>query len=296
MKRFPSLSLLALVLLCGLTACSKQEEFEYTDDTAEKDKQVPNVVVTDENGNSSAMPAGSTIGVYVIDGDGSVTLQQVEVDENGHAVLPTSNQSTTMIAYTPYQEQWGEEAMSEEKEFTVQDDQSTEAGYWASDLMMGTMQTGETTRAATEGSMTLHHMMAKVAIHIIDETGRVDLTRVATQLIDVNGSVMVDLARQQVTTITEKRTDISMRWEMTTDWRISYYAIVAPQSVTEGSEFFAVTLYGNRENHLIPETATLEGGKTYTINMRLTEHGLIYDGWRITEWDEESERNIDINA
>lgn len=296
MQRFPSLSLLALVLLCGLTACSKQEEFEYTDDTTEKDKQVPNVVVTDENGNTSALPAASTIGVYVIDGDGNVTLQQVEVDENGHAVLPTSNQNTTMIAYTPYQEQWGEEAMSEEKEFTVQSDQSTEAGYWASDLMMGTMQTGETTRAATEGSMTLHHMMAKVAIHIIDETGRVDLTRVATQLIDVNGSVMVDLAHQQVTTIAEKRTDISMRWEMTTDWRISYYAIVAPQSVTEGTEFFAVTLYGNRENHLIPEAATLEGGKTYTINMRLTEHGLIYDGWRITEWDEESERNIDINA
>lgn len=296
MKRFPSLSLLALVLLCGLTACSKQEEFEYTDDTAEKDKQVPNVVVTDENGNTSALPAASTIGVYVIDGDGNVTLQQVEVDENGHAVLPTSNQNTTMIAYTPYQEQWGEEAISEEKEFTVQDDQSIEAGYWASDLMMGTMQTGETTRAATEGSMTLHHKMAKVAIHIIDETGRVDLTRIGATLLNVKGSVIVDLPHQQVNTMDDSQRDISMRWEMTTDWRISYYAIVAPQTVAEGTAFFAVTLYGNRENHLIPEAATLEGGKTYTINMRLTEHGLIYDGWRITEWDEESERNIDINA
>ena len=296
MKRFPSLSLLALVLLCGLTACSKQEEFEYTDDTVEQDKQVPNVVVTDENGNTSALPAASTIGVYVIDGDGNVTLQQVEVDENGHAVLPTSNQNTTMIAYTPYQEQWGEEAMSEEKEFTVQDDQSTEAGYWASDLMIGTMQTGETTRAAAEGSMTLNHVMAKVAIHIIDETGRIDLTRIGATLLNVKGSVMVDLPHQQVNTMDDSHCDISMRWEMTTDWRISYYAIVAPQSVAEGTEFFAVTLYGNHENHPIPEAATLEGGKTYTINMRLTEHGLIYDGWSITGWEEESERNIDINT
>lgn len=273
------------------SACSKQSEFEYIDEEVTNTDESPNVTVTDENGNETTLTPGSTIGIYVVGEDGNVTLQQVEVDEDGNAILPSSNQGT-VIAYTPWQEEWGDEALTSNPVFTVESDQTTQERFQASDLMIGS--TSWTTRANGDESMTFHHMLAKVAIHIVDETGRVDLTRIGAELLDVCNSVHVDLAHQTVTSIEDARANIPMLSEMTTDWRISSYAIVAPQSVADGTKFFAVTLYSNRQEYPIPEAVTLEGGKTYTINMRLTKNGLIPDGWYITDWDDEGEKNIDI--
>ena len=299
MRRIPSSSTI-IQATCWLTsvlmlfsACSKQSEFEYIDEEVINTDETPNVTVTDENGNETTLTPGSTIGIYVVGEDGNVTLQQVEVDENGNAILPTSNQGT-VIAYTPYQEEWGEEALTSNPIFTVESDQTTQERFQASDLMIGS--TNQTTRATSNESMTFHHTLARVAIHIVDETGRVDLTCIGAELLDVCNSVHVDLAHQAVTTIEDARANISMLSEMTTDWRISSYAIVAPQFVADGTEFFTVTLYGNCQKYPIPEAVTLEGGKTYTINMRLTEHGLLPDGWYITDWDGQEERDIDVTS
>lgn len=302
MKRFPFSShyIKAVCALAGVlvltAACSKQSEFEYVDDVVvvPEESEQPNVVVTDENGNEATLPTGSSIGVYVVDENGDVVYTEVEVDENGNAVLPASSEGGQVIAYTPYQEEWGDDAIFEEPEFTVVTDQTEMDAFTASDLMIGS--TAGVTRAPAEGGISFNHMMAKVAIHVVDETGRVDLSHIAAGLLDVETSVRVNLPRQQVTTIEGHKADIPMYSEMTTDWRISSYAIVAPQAVSEGATFFTITLYGNRQTYPIPEAATLEGGKTYTINMRLTEHGLILDGWQVTDWDEESEQDLDIKA
>lgn len=299
MKRFLSLSQFtqgACLLACAallLTACSKATEFEYIDEVVTSDDDEPTVVVTDENGNETTLPEGAMIGIYVIDSDGNVTLLQVEVDENGNAVLPTTNQGETIIAYTPYQEEWGDSALMTMPAFTVESNQTTEELYRASDLMIGI--SGQHTRAA-EAPMRFIHMLSKVAIHVVDETGRVKLESISAELLNVNNSVTVDLMHQHVSTIDSLRASISMLSEMTTDWRISSYAIVAPQFIGEGTTFFAITLYGNRQLYPIPQASQLEGGKTYTINMRLTEHGLILDGWYITDWDDTTENDIDVKV
>ena len=276
-----------------LTACSKATEFEYIDEVVTPEDDEPTVVVTDENGNETTLPEGAMIGIYVIDSDGNVTLQQVEVDENGNAVLPTTNQGETIVAYTPYQEEWGDSALVTSPTFTVKSDQTTEELYKASDLMIGI--SGQTTRAS-EAPMNFTHMLAKVAIHMVDETGRVKLETIGAELLNVNTSVTVDLLHQRVSTIDSLRASIPMLSKMTTDWRISSYAIVAPQFIGEGTMFFAITLYGNRQLYPIPQASQLEGGKTYTINMRLTEYGLVPDGWYITDWDDTTENDIDVKV
>ena len=299
MRRIPSSSPI-IQAACWLTsvlmlfsACSKQSEFEYIDEAVETVQGETNVVVTDENGNKEAFASGSQIGIYVIAADGSVTYQMVEVDEDGNAALPTSSQGSTIIAYTPYQEAWGEEAIMNNPVFTIQSDQSNEVAYDASDLMIGKSVATAGTRGYYN-RMAFRHMLAKVAIHVVDETGRIDLKNIKAELLSVNNSVRVDLLHQSVSTIDDSRVNIQMLSEMTTDWRISSYAIVAPQDVAEGTTFFAITLYGNRQNYPIPQDCRLEGSKTYTINMRLTEYGLIPDGWYITDWEDEGEKNIDI--
>lgn len=302
MRRIPSKSRFTLAA-CGLaavtlllSACSKATEFEYIDEVVEQPANgETNVVVTDENGNSETFTTGTTIGVYVINEDGSVSCQMVEVDEDGNAALPATGQGSTMVAYSPYQEEWGDSAIVTNPVFTVQDNQTKEESYDASDLMIGVSTSKARTRADIS-PMTFSHMLAKVAIHVVDETGRVNLNAINAELLSLYSSVQVDLLHQAVTTLTDVRTNIRMLSEMTTDWRISSYGIVSPQEVADGTEFYAISLFGNRQTYPIPEGTTLEGGKTYTINMRLTEHGLIPDGWTIGDWDDEAENSIDVKV
>lgn len=274
-----------------LSSCSKQAEFEYIDEATESEVSV--ITVTGEDGNESLLAKGSVIGVYVTGVDGSVTLKRTVVGEGGEAALPStaSGGSVGMVAYTPYKEDWGEAALYDGATFTVSSDQSTSEGYRGSDLMIGSA--GQITRARSSNTVTMHHVLARVAIHIVDETGRINLDDISAELLNVNNTVTVSLKEQSVSTISTLRDDIRMYSGATTDWRVSSYAIVAPQTVTEGTSFYAVTLYGNREIYPIPATVTLEGGKTYTINMRLTSVGLILDGWSITDWLEEGEEELE---
>ncbi|MBO5616071.1 MAG: fimbrillin family protein [Prevotella sp.] len=297
MKRTASFSQSALIacLLADvawlLSACSKASE--YYEDETDKAIRSQAVIVTDENGNESTLTEGSTIGVYVMGEDGGISLHKVEVDEDGNAILPTFTQEETIIAYTPFQDEWGVDALTSNPIFTVKSDQSTQEQYDASDLMIASLNPAD---AKDGNGLRFRHVLAKVAIHVIDETGRLELNQINVKLHTIKNSVWVDLLHQTVTTIPEQCSDILMLSKITTDWRISSYAIVAPQKIADGTTFLTVMLFGVNYTYPIPQASTLEAGKTYTINIRLTLNGLIPDGWSITDWDDEGEGNIDIEV
>lgn len=277
----------AIVMI--LSSCSKAEEFVYIDDEMDEEVLTP-ITVSDESGNETVLNSGTTVGVYIIDENGEVTLQQVEVDENGNAILPASDQGSTMVAYAPYQEDWGEDAVVERPIFTVSEDQSDQEGLQASDLMMGTITTSAKTRARQ--TATFKHMMAKIAIYVVDETGQADMSKMGVKLMDVSTSVSVDLIHVTTTTIDNMRTDIEMNAEQSTDWRLSALAIVAPQTLKEGKTLYTVNIQGNKLRFPAPQAIQLESGKTYTISMRLTDEGLIPDGNYVTDWDDEGENPL----
>ncbi len=295
MKKLPSLfhgvsmsSCWACVVLL-LSACS--EASEYVEPDTDQPTQRQPVIVTDENGNTSSMTEGSTIGIYTMGEDGGITLQQFVVGGDGTAVLPTTSLQSTIIAYSPYQSDWGSDIFEEYPVFTVQSNQRTQEQYEASDLMIAVVKTSETTD--TEGYC-FRHMLSKVAIHVIDDTGSLQLDQISVKLHHVNNSVLTDLAHQSVTTIGDSFSDILMLSKVTTDWRLSSYAIVPPQSVAEGTTFFTVMLSGDSYTYPIPQSVTMEGGKTYTFNARLTLEGLQQEGWFITDWNQTEEREINI--
>ncbi len=294
MRRFLSLwglactGCLAIGIAMLICACSKAEEFIYVDEQVITEDG-SGITVTDENGNVSLLPSGTVIGVYVVDEDGNVSMLEVEVDEDGNAILPASAGST-VIAYSPYQEDWGEDALTQAQLFEVSGDQRSEADFVNSDLMIGS--TGSVTRSG-DGAMNFVHMLCKVAVHVVDETGRLDLSGIQLELLNVNNNVEVDLLHQSVATIDNERKDIYMRTETTTDWRVSSYAIVAPQTVGEGADFFAVTLFGERQVYALPQESALEGGKMFSVTVRLTEHGLIFEGGYIRDWTDGGEEDLE---
>lgn len=297
MKRFTSLSQYVLVSCClvGFTwfmsACS--ETNEYVEEETSNLTKRQTATVTDENGNSSKMAEGTAIGVYMMGEDGSMTLQEVIVGEDGQAVLPTTNRWGAIYAYSPFQDDWDVNSLNENPVFTVQSNQHTQEQYNASDLMMASVKSSDD---SDENGYQFRHMLSKVAIHVIDETGSLQLDQISVKLHHVNNSVQTDLLHQTTTTLTEQFSDILMLSKITTDWRVSSYAIVAPQTITEGTTFFTVMLFGVNYTYPIPQTTTLIGGKTFTLNIRLTLNGLVQEGWYITDWDNEEECNINIET
>lgn len=295
MKRFPSRilqrlcirCLTALVLVCA--ACSKSEDYVYVDDTAPDSGKV-GVTVTDANGNVSGLPAGSAMGIYVTDGDGNVNLLQAEVGQDGTIVLPATAQGMQLVGYVPYQESWGDDALTVPQLFQVASDQTTEAGYIASDLMIGSM--AGTTRST--GGIQFVHKMVQVVIHIVDETGANDFTQCGVTLRDVNDAVSVNLGEESVTTIASSVADIRMRPFVVSDHRLSLKAIVAPQQIEAGTKFITFVNNGYGRRYSIPQLADMQGGKTYAFSMRLTQGGLEFSGSSVNDWDEVGEMSLEI--
>ena len=296
MIRRPSLSHILLGACCLisaawlLSACRKPAEFVYTDEEGENATEV---VVTDENGQASVLPEGSVLGVYVVEGDGTVVFQKVAVDASGTALLPAIG-GGTVIAYSPYQEAWGEDAFLSHPVFTVQNRQSSKENYRNSDLMMGL--SAPATRADGPG-MIFQHMLARIVVNIIDDIGTANLSQTETTLLDAYTSVTVDLPHQTVSTVEIKRGNVRMLANTATDWRLTCQAIVAPHAMEEGTPFFSIQLFGDKpQTFPLPKDVQLTGGATFTFNLRLTEQGLIPDGWFITNWDSQEENDLFVQG
>lgn len=285
MGKLSTLWLSVLILL--VSACSKTEDYVYVDDTPSSESKVV-LTVTDANGNVSKLTKGSKLGVYMTNSVGSVTFLTAEVGQDGNIVLPTSTQATSIAAYQPFQESWGSNADLSALQFSVAADQSTEEGYNASDLMVGMAQTGNPVE------IQLKHVLAQMVINIVDEAGANDFLACGVVLRDMCDAVVLDVTALTVTTQSSSVADIKMLPYVVSDHRLSLKAIVAPQQKSAGERFIVFTNNNYSRRYAIPEVANLEGGKTYTYNMRLTETGLEFVGSTITGWDEEGEISLDI--
>lgn len=277
--------LLGLLLICA--SCSDPKEFEYVDEDLSTEERVI-INVTDPNGEGETIPAGTKVAVYMMGEDGTYQLVEVVVGKDGSFVLPTAAQQ--VIAYSPQQDNWGMDALEEPQLFSVQSDQTTEENYEESDFMIGTL--GQ--MRSTTQNMQFTHMLAKIVIHIMDETGANDFEQCGITLRDMRNTVWVDLSKQAVTTVEDAEADIKMQPYSVTDHRISLRAIVAPQTKLTGDKFIVFSNAGHGIRYAIPQDAELQGGKTYSFSMRLTESGLVFDGSSISDWKNEGEYAIDI--
>lgn len=278
------LLLAAMLLVCA--SCSKSDDYVYVDDTVDYSGKVT-TRVTDSNGNESTLSAGSELGVYATNSSGDVTLHTVKVAKDGSIVLPVSAKTESLVAYLPYQEEWDESAMQETVQFTVKENQSTLSGYNASDLMIGV-----NTPDDAESGLLFTHVLAQVVINIVDATGTNDFYNCSVSLYNVKNTVNVDLSKQSVSTVEEMKGNIIMLPTVVSDFRLTVKAIVAPQQIESGERFIIFTNNGYSSRYSIPQVADLQGGKTYTINMRLTSTGLEFAGSSIYDWEEGSEVEI----
>lgn len=298
MKGIPSISQYGLTtLLAGITmmlsACSSSNE-EYKWESWETTGNEATVSVQTENGGSELLEAGTTLGIYVVNEDGSVTWVNATVDQYGNVILPPEALTGKTIVYTPVQPGWGMAAFSSTPSFYVKPDQSDEDDYENSDLMIGTVTASTAaarafTRASTSVNITLKHMMAKVIINIVDDTGIMDFRSASMNLLHMKNGVTVSLPEQSVTTIENSISDIEMQAYSITDRRLSMRAIVAPQTKEAGEELFELVIPGSRRLCVLPSEAVITAEQAYVYQVRYTEDGPVLESSYITNWDSAEE-------
>lgn len=293
MNRFAILSkfikgvFLTFSFMVTLSSCHHHEVFVY-DESFSKGENTE--ISSEEEEGNIKIKAGSTIGVYIIDEDGNVTFQTVEVDEHGNAVLPSVPEGTGFVAYLPYQEEWDQEDVVSPKIFTVQPSQATQELYDASDLMFGSK--GFMSRASSQ--FTFRHALAKIIVEITDETEAYNLSAGVLTLLDMNDTVEVFLKWLWVETLSEYSHDI-ITFNYKTEGQTTYFtAIVAPQTLQSGVSFINLTANGRQLAFNLPGEADVESGKTYTCSLRLTDIGLIYDGSSISDWEDDGGDSFDM--
>ena len=71
-------------------------------------------------------------------------------------------------------------------------------------------------------------MLSKVMIHIVDETGALDMEKMTMRLLRMEGTVNVSLSNMSVSTVENSLLDIDMLRQGANDHRITMIAIVAP--------------------------------------------------------------------
>lgn len=297
MKGISSISQHGLTtLLAGitmmLTACGSSEEYKW--ESWESTGNEASVSIQSENGTSEPLEPGTTLGVYVVNEDGSVTWVNATVDQYGNVILPPEALTGKTIVYTPVQSGWGLAAFSSTPSFYVKPDQSDEDGYENSDLMIGTVTASTAaarafTRASTSVNITLKHMMAKVIINIVDETGMMDFRSASMNLLHMKNGVTVSLPEQSVTTIENSISDIEMQAYNITDRRLSLKAIVAPQTKAAGEELFELIVPGSRRLCVLPSEAVMTAEQAYVYQVRYTEDGPVLESSYITNWDSAEE-------
>lgn len=291
-------SLLAAQILM-LTACSSKEDYQW--EYWNEAENVASVSVQSEDGTTETLEPSTTMGIYIIDENGSVTWVIAEVDEHGNVILPPKALSGQVVVCTPVQPSWGAAAFTGKQKFYVESDQSDEEYYEASDLMIGTMSSVAATRGFTRADTNLHlslkHMLAKVVIHVVDETGMMDFGQVNMQLLGMHNRVNVSLSQQTVETVENSIADIDMLAYNSTDRRISMAAIVPAQTIGEGEEFFKVNMPGNSRLGILPSETVLEADKTFVYQVRYTENGPVLESSFITKWEDDgSETVLDIRT
>ncbi len=287
MNRILSKIAWSFLATCMLTACGSSDE-EWHEEELETTARITVKAADDSSG---GLQAGGSMGVFSLTDDGVsdvIRNQQVTVGEGGSAIFSTGNLQGTFLFYSPYQSTW-EHALESNPQFDVLQDQSTAEGYYASDLMIGQGQAG--------GQAVLNHMLARVVVHVVDEIGAADFDGMKVTMLNRLKSCSVVLKERRVETFAGSECDIQMYAYDHSELRLSYEAIVVPQSVAVESEWLELVQRGSSELIHIPQSAELEGGKTFIYRLRITQKGIVFDGSSITNWeDAPSEQELNIKT
>lgn len=169
-------------------------------------------------------------------------------------------------------------------DFTVATNQSTDAGYMASDLMHGEPATNPVARTSGAVELTFGHLLSKVTVTLKAGAGSPSLDGAKVELLSVLPTVRFTPSTQALGTAGGTATDITVM--TTTATTLSGSAIIIPQTLKQ--QFVRVTLgdgdvlLGESDNGTAP---VLTSGNEYKYDITVNLTSLSISG-TIEAWND----------
>jgi len=171
---------------------------------------------------------------------------------------------------------------SADTSFSVQENQSTDDNYKASDLMYATPIAAQAKQAGAV-CLTFKHALTKIIVNLTAGTGVVasDITGCTVK---VNAKKSANISSGQWTSATD---DAAV--DITMGIGANNAAIIVPQSYTANANFITVTTAGNHSvTFKLADGKTFDAGKCYTYNLTVNMSEITLESTTISNWDNQT--------
>lgn len=284
-RRFFTSMAAALFLMAGFTSCTN-DELEQKPLDGRTPINLTSSVATrsiSQNIQDTQIANGVQVGVFaktdagaIDNGDNNaLTADGTGGFTGGNTMYFPEEGDVSIYAYAPYNSNWAG-MLSTDNEFTVQTDQSSDANYCASDLMIGVPSTGNPVSSTTEAvQLNFKHKLTKLNINFNVGQSGVDLKGATVKVKNVKTTATVNI---ETGTVTESASpapaDITAAVFDAEATTFTASVIFVPQTITTNVAFVEVTTTSAGVfTAPLSQDVTFEGGKKYTYTAQFTGGG-----------------------
>lgn len=283
-RRFFTSMAAALFLMAGFTSCTN-DELEQKPLDGRTPINLTSSVATrsiSQNIQDTQIAAGVQVGVFaqsggtaIENGDNNALTADGNGAFSGTTMYFPEEGDVSIYAYAPYNQDWVGK-LSTDNEFTVKTDQSSDADYCASDLMIGVPSTGNPVSSTTEAvQLNFKHKLTKLNINFNVGTSGINLQGATVKVKNVKTTATVNIETGTVTeSATSASADITVAVFDAAATTFTASVIFVPQTITANTAFVEVeTTSAGSFTAPLSQDVTFEGGKKYTYTAQFTGGG-----------------------
>lgn len=283
-RRFFTSMAAALFLMAGFTSCTN-DELEQKPLDGRTPINLTSSVATrsiSQNIQDTQIAAGVQVGVFAQSGgtaiengdNNALTADGTGGFTGGNTMYFPEEGDVSIYAYAPYNSNWAG-MLSTDNEFTVQTDQSSDANYCASDLMIGVPSTNPVPSTTEAVQLNFKHKLTKLNINFNVGTSGIDLKGATVKVKNVKTTATVNIETGIVTESTSPAVaDITAAVFDAAATTFTASVIFVPQTITANTAFVEVeTTSAGSFTAPLSQDVTFEGGKKYTYTAQFTGGG-----------------------
>lgn len=215
------------------------------------------------------------VGVYGVAGGNTIANGDnaaYSVDDNHQlsaesAMTWPQSGSVTIYAYAPRQENWSYSLAA--KTFTVAADQSSDAGYLASDLIYAKA----TPTDQNTVNLAFAHKLSRIVLTLQTDEGT-SLTDATVKIVGTKPSTVFTLTDGSIGTATGTAADITIGSGISVDASSSttLYGIIVPQTISANTTMIEVTAGGKVWRYHFGSDAVFVGGKSHSASITVSSN------------------------
>lgn len=245
---------------------------------------------------TNALNTATKVGTFGISGSAAVTNginNQYNVTSTGELEAVANDMKwpsdptakVDIFAYAPYQNSW---AANSANSFSVLTDQSTDAGYLASDLLYAS----STNLSKTSSAVVLNfsHKLARINVTLTKgESCTFDLSKSTVSIGGTKIGTTLNPSTGALGAASGDVKDIKIGNEVNiTASGVTAYGVVVPQEMAVGTQFVKIVANGKLLSANLSSAVTLEAGKAYNFNAEISssteEVTLTLGSVTLTDW------------